>query len=409
MGLFDIFSKKQVNVNNAVETRPQDVDITRYIDYRQNVYRITTDMAKYKRAVESAENYQYPSRTPLYEIYIGTVMDAHLSAVWEQRKNLTLRKDFCIKGANDEKSEDKTALIKRKWFYDFLNLALESKAWGHSLIQLGDFDNSTKEFLNIELVPRQYVNPPKHIVTKTQYEQTGVDYTQPEYKDWLIEVGDRWDLGILMKAAPYIIWKKNALGAWAEYQEAFGVPLRIGKTNSTDVTTVNNMQNFLSNFGLSKWGLFKKDDLIEIHETSNSDAYNVFDKMIDKVNAEISKLYLGQTGTTDEKAYSGSAEVHERVLDTYEEADEHFIMSVLNYSLKPILVRRGIMSNTDYFGYEEDESIDVLDKIKIDAELLKYYTLSPEYIKETYGTDVEMKEVTQMTDYKNKLDEYYGK
>ena len=50
---------------------------------------------------------------------------------------------------------------------------------------------------------------------------------------------------------------------------------------------------------------------------------------------------------------------------------------------------------------------DALDQIKIDAELMKYFNLTPEYIKETYGTDVEVKEVTQMKDYKNKLDELY--
>ena len=198
------------------------------------------------------------------------------------------------------------------------------------------------------------------------------------------------------------------MGAWAEYQEGFGVPLRIGKTNSTDPNTHNNMQSFLSNFGVAKWGLFKKDDLIEIIDSNNSDASKVFDDMIKMVNNEISKLYLGQTSTMDEKAYSGSAEVHERVLDTYEEADEHFIMSELNYKLKPILVARGLMSDTDKFGYEEEENRDALDQIKIDAELMKYFNLTPEYIKETYGTDVEVKEVTQMKDYKNKLDELYS-
>jgi hypothetical protein len=167
------------------------------------------------------------------------------------------------------------------------------------------------------------------------------------------------------------------------------------------------MQNFLSNFGVSKWGLFKKDDMIEIIDSNNSDASKVFDDMIKMVNNEISKLYLGQTSTMDEKAFSGSAEVHERVLDTYEEADEHFIMAELNYKLKPILVARGLMSETDSIGYEEEEGRDALEQIKIDAELMKYFNLSPEYIKETYGTDVEAKEVQQMTNFKNKLNEYY--
>ena len=67
-----------------------------------------------------------------------------------------------------------------------------------------------------------------------------------------------------MKAAPLVIWKKNALGAWAEYAEVFGVPLRIGKTNVRDEETRANMEGFLKNLGTSSYGLFDTDDLIEI-------------------------------------------------------------------------------------------------------------------------------------------------
>ncbi len=399
---FDITRNEIKNETQVEKPKP----IVNYIDFQQSIHRISSDMARYKNAVTAAENIQFPTRTELYQLYVNSVLDAHWSAVWEQRKNLTLRKEFCIK-TGDEENEEKTKTINKKWFYDFLNLSLDSKAWGHSLIQFGDYDKAKKEFKNVTLVPRQYVNPPKHVVTQTQSGQTGLDYTLPEYQDWVMSVGDDWDLGLLMKATPYLIWKKNALGAWAEYQETFGVPLRIGKTDSTDAATVNQMKSFLSNFGISKWGLFKKNDTVDIHETTNSDAFNVFDKMIDKVDQQISKLVLGQTGTTDEKAFTGSAEVHERVLDTYEDADEIFIMNILNGKLKPILIKHGLMSEEDEFGYNEEEDIDPIEQIKIDSELLKYFDLSPEYIKDVYGTEVTPKSVQEAQDYKNALDEYY--
>lgn len=399
---FEINKAKEI-VNVTAEPKP----LSDFIPYKQHIYRISSDMAAYKYGVLAAENYLFPNRYQLYQIYVNTVLDAHLTAAWEQRKNLTLRKEFVIKNESDEIDETKSELLEKKWFREFLGYALDSIQWGHSLIQLGDYDKAQKEFLSCKLIPRQYVNPPKHCVIASYTDQTGIDYTQPEYADWVVSIGDPWNLGLLMKASPYIIWKKNAMGAWAEYQEGFGVPLRIGKTNSTDPNTQSNMQSFLSNFGVSKWGLFKKDDQIEIINSNNSDASKVFDDMIKMVNNEISKLYLGQTSTMDEKAFTGSAEVHERVLDTYEEADEHFILSELNYKLKPILVARGLMSDTDKFGYEEEENRDALDQIKIDAELMKYFNLTPEYIKETYGTDVEPKEVQQITNFKNKLNEYY--
>ena len=405
MKIFGFEINKIQEVRNEVQNSPKPVQD--FIPYKQHIYRIANDMATYKYGVLAAENYLFPTRYQLYQVYISTVLDPHLTAAWEQRKNLTLRKDFTIKNESGDIDEIKSELLEKKWFRDLVCYALDSKLWGHSLVQLGDYDKASKEFLKCELVPRQYVNPPKHCVIANFSDQSGLDYTQEPYSDWCVAFGEEWDLGLLMKAAPLVIWKKNAMGAWAEYQEGFGVPLRIGKTASTDPATLGNMKDFLSNFGVSKWGLFKPNDQIEVISSSNNDASKVFNDMVNMVNNELSKLILGQTSTMDEKAYSGSAEVHERVLDTYEEADEHFIMSELNYKLKPLLVKRGLMSETDYFGYEEEEGMDATEKIKIDAELLKYYTLSPEYIKEMYGTDVEVKEVTQMTDYKNKLNELY--
>lgn len=405
MKIFGFEINKIQEVKNEVQKQPNPM--VDFIPYKQHIYRIANDMATYKYGVLAAENYYFPTRYQLYQTYISTVLDAHLTAAWEQRKNLTLRKDFVIKNEAGDIDEKKSELLEKKWFRELIIFALDSKLWGHSLVQLGDYDKAKKEFLKCELVPRQYVNPPKHCVTASVTDQTGLDYTKEPYSDWCVSFGEDWDLGILMKAAPLVIWKKNAMGAWAEYQEGFGVPLRIGKTSSTDTNTQNNMINFLSNFGVSKWGLFKPSDEIEVISQTNSDASKVFNDMVNMVNSEISKLILGQTSTMDEKAYSGSAEVHERVLDTYEEADEHFIMSELNYKLKPLLVKRGLMSETDSFGYEEEEGRDATEQIKIDAELMKYYKLSPEYIKEMYGTDVEEKDVVEMTNYKNKLNELY--
>ncbi|MFK5283719.1 hypothetical protein ACI3PL_29500, partial [Lacticaseibacillus paracasei] len=62
----------------------------------------------------------------------------------------------------------------------------------------------------------------------------GVFYTDEPYSNWCIGVGSKRDLGLLLKLTPLVIWKKNAMGAWAEYIEKFGVPIRVGKTDSLD-------------------------------------------------------------------------------------------------------------------------------------------------------------------------------
>ena len=49
----------------------------------------------------------------------------------------------------------------------------------------------------------------------------------------------------------------------------------------------------------------------------------------------------GQTGTSDEKSFVGSAEVHERVLDKFTEARLKRVQDIVNYKLLPFLQYHG--------------------------------------------------------------------
>lgn len=397
-----------INWQNKNVTKPKEADVyTEYVPLKAAIQRTNNDMGRYKTGVISAENVLNPQRYMLYQVYQGVVLDAHYSACVEQRKNLILSKKFKVV-RNGEIDEKKTALINKKWFYEFNNYALDSMYWGYSLVQFKDIVKD--EFSSVELIPRQFVKPEFHIVTKTWTEITGLDYTKEPFKDWVIGIGMPQDLGLLLKASPLIIWKKNALGAWAEFQNIFGVPARIGKTNLKDPTTLNNMVDMLANWGLSQYGVFGKDDIVELIESSNSDAFEVFDKMIERVNSEISKLILGQTSTIAEKSFVGSAEVHERVLDNYEDRDEQFIESIYKYQLVPLLVKHGILSEGDEIECDDSEEISKTEKNKLIIELLKTgkYTIPAEYIQEELDIPVEVAEVQNtVAQVKNELSKYY--
>jgi hypothetical protein len=112
--------------------------------------------------------------------------------------------------------------------------------------------------------------------------------------------------------------------------------------------------------------------------------------MIQRCNSEISKLILGQTGTLDEKAYVGSAEVQERVLKNVAYNDEFFIEGVLNYQLVPMMTRLGIFPEGVTISVKADEDLTLIEQSKIDIELIKTgkFTFTPEYLEEKYGSEV---------------------
>ena len=401
---YDIQFNKAENVS---VNRPANSDIRKRITVPTQLYRSRQDISQWRAALTSAESIYSPQRYLLYRCYNDIVLDAHLTAAINQRKNLTLSKEFEVK-VNDEEDEELCKLIKTKWFRDFLDYSLDSIFYGYSLIQFDSLVEDT--FKAVELIPREYVKPEFHIVTNSYADLEGADYLENPYKNWCIGVGRERDLGLLMKAAPLVIWKKNALGAWAEYAEVFGVPLRIGKTNVRDEETRANMEGFLKNLGTSSYGVFDTDDLIEIVDSGKSDAYQVFDMMIARCNSEISKLILGQTATMDEKSFVGSAEVQERVLKNVAFNDEFFIEGVLNYQLVPMMQRLGIFPPNTKIKVETEEELSLLDQSKIDIELIKTgkFTFSAEYLDEKYGSEViEVMEQNSVENIKNRLDNLY--
>jgi hypothetical protein len=403
MGFFDRFKKIQdVSVN-----MPKTADIRRNITVPTQLYRGATDIAIYKLAVTAAESLLSPQRRQIYTIYKNIELDAHLTAAVNQRKNLTLCKDFDVL-LNGEEIEDLEKIIKQKWFRDFIDYSLDSLFYGHSLIQFDSVVNDA--FKAVELVPREYVKPEFHIVTNTYADLSGTDYLEAPYNNWCIGVGKPKDLGLYLKAAPLVIWKKNALGAWSEFVEIFGSPIRIGKTNVRDEQTRANMESYLRNMAVASYGVFDTDDLIELVESNRSDAFQVFDMMIQRCNSEISKLILGQTGTLDEKAYVGSAEVQERVLKNVAYNDEFFIEGVLNYQLVPMMTRLGIFPEGVKITVKAEDDLSLIEQSKIDIELIKTgkFTFTPDYLEEKYGSEVvPVNDPTDVVNVKNRLDNLY--
>lgn len=408
-------AKKEIK--NKAETTPKEAKAVNAIKIPTQLFRITTDLAKYRMAVTAAENIFNPQRYTLYQLYQQTDLDPQVTACIQQAKNLVLGCEFCVYNKDGSENEEKTKLIRQKWFREYVDLVLDTPYWGHTLIQFEDIIplNGIDVFREVELVPRIYVKPEFHMVmaSTASLPPDGIDYTEEPFSNWCIPVGKKRDLGLFLKITPLVIWKKNALGAWAEFIEKFGSPIRIGKTDSTDLESVNNMEGMLKNMGIAAWGLFKTDDVIELVESKHTDAFQVFDKMIERCNSEIAKIILGQTMTTDNGSSKSQAEVHERMLELVGDNLKQYVYSVNNNQLVPLMNALGFGLDGCYIDIEQEDEFSLEQKGTFDIELLKTgkFTFTPEYIKEKYGTEVvEVKEPKQQDnfqEYKNVLSKYY--
>lgn len=369
--------------------------LVKFVKRQRSLYR--KDIEKWRTAHQLAIDPYMPRRLELYETYDDVILDNHLSSVIESRYLKVENKPFRFVDSNGDVDETLTNLVRKKWAIKLNRLALEKRFYGHSLILLKPSDRPTELFSDVELIKRENVVPEKQsVIPDANSFFNFIPYTNPPESNWYIEVGDKNDLGLLLKAAPIVIFKKNSFGHWGKFQEIFSVPPRIAKTASRDTKVQNEILKWLEEMGSAGYGLFPEGTEFELMEQKNSsNGADIFDKAIQRANSELSKLVLLQTGSTDEQAYVGSAESHERKENEVTEADLSMLEYLWNDTIIPVLRNHGVVIPEDRrWEFDRSESIEFKKHWEIvDGMLKQGYKIPDEWISKNFYVPIEGRDI----------------
>ncbi len=351
------------------------------------------DLASWRQAHQMALSVDNPSRQRLYDIYRDVDLDLHLSGCIGQLQGFIMSKSFKL--ANDKDDTDDQALkyLETAWFKQFVKYVLQARYWGHSLIELGNVikrDDGTLSFDGVTLINRKHVVPEYGRVTYNAGDswESGIDYRQPPYSDWLVEVGAPDDLGLYLKAAIQTIPKKYALAFWDSFAEMFGLPIRVAKTTSRDQKEIDRLGKMMETMGSKAWAVLPDESSIELKESSRGDAYNVYDKRVDRANSELSKLVLFVTMTIEDGASLSQSKVHLKVLDNliYEVAD--LVRDTVNDQLLPKMVKLGFPLNGLHFDWDEPIDYTPEQQKAFEEMILNNYEVDGSYFEDKYGLPV---------------------
>ena len=351
------------------------------------------DVADWRAAHQVAIDYENPNRCRLYDIYADCVLDAHLSGCIAQRKGKVLQKDFRLVDTSGKENTAATELLQASWFLDFLELCLDSIYWGPTLIQLGDIirDNGLMRFEGVELVPRKHVVPEYGVLVRNPGDdwRQGKSYRDGDIANWCVEVGRPRDLGLLLKCAPSCISKKNMLAYWDVFGEIFGMPMRIARVNGLDAAERAKTEAALRDMGAAQYIVTSDGTEIEIKESSRGDAYNVYDKRVDRCNSELSKVVLNQTMTIDSGSSLSQSEVHLEIFERTTESDAIMCAHVINGRLLPLMELHGFPVKGCRFQWNNAASYTPAEQREIERLVLEYYNIPPEYFTEKYGVAID--------------------
>lgn len=328
---------------------------------------------------------EIPKNYPIQEVYDDVELDGHLTAVTEDRTLRCTNVKYIF--SNDGIKDDKlTEFIEdQEWFDLAIDEAHKSTYRGETFIWFKKFDKANIQ--KAELIDRSIIVPGQKILLQDLNGNKGIDVS--EVDDILLYAKFYNNIGILEKAAPYTILKRHSWGSWDEFEELFGVPIRIAKIASQSQTVKDEVAGWLEEMGSAPYGVFPIGTEIDIKENSKADAFNVFYQKIQALDKEISKLILHQTMTTENGASKAQGNVHENTLAEVIKSDRKKMLSFLNNRLVPAMRKLGY-NIPEGAKITVEKTVDPVTQITIDGVIMSAgVILKQQYLEQTYGVEIE--------------------
>ncbi len=304
----------------------------------------TQDIDGWKTAITQFKSITNPNRVKFYDLIEDIVTDGQIEATWGKRQDQVLNKYLTFKrdGVEDPEINKLLNSSSMRWLIRDLHNAI---AYGYTLIYVNSIYLNEEEeqyIIDYNLIPRKHVHPEVgwECISKEQTSAT-LDflYKMPPISPYMIWAGDPYDMGLIMKAAQYVIYKRGDFGDWAQFAEMFGAPLRQAFYDGYDDKTRIVLENAMEAMASCSYIVAPKGTDIKFLDAVKGTAGDLYKTLYDACNDEISKTILGNTLTTDPGNNGSRAlgEVHAGGENAKNESDQRFILSILNGKLKSIL------------------------------------------------------------------------
>jgi len=349
----------------------------------RQVTRTHVDIQKWRDAHITAESRYFPNRTWLYDLYDDILLDGHLSGVIAKRIDTVLNKEIFFEKGNKRVPEvDK--LVNSIQFRNVCRWILETQLWGISGIEF----EPGPEFMP-RMIPRKHIKPKWQIISYEQTGSEGISYVDAAN---LFIIGEPEDLGLLLKAAPYVIYKRNGFADWGQFIEIFGQPIRIMYYDAYDPQARIELKRTLDESGGSMALMIPKGVEFDIKDGKQSNGNGELqEKFKDSLNQEMSIIVLSNTETTTNGKTGSQAKskVHKDQQDEISKSDLFYLTAYLNSpQFLQILASYGYPVEGGKFSHSLEISIEYLEKrMSIDIQMPEDLPISDDYWYSTYGIE----------------------
>ena len=296
-------------------------------------------------------------RVGLYDLYDDAMLDAFLQRMVQKRVlGVTKHKLNYVDAEGVEIEEADTLIdsLQFRYLREFIQL---QKAWGIAVIELMNDNGKLKVFD----VPKKHILPKEGKIVNEQYGFDGINYREPPYNKTVIEIGRYDDLGYLLQAAAYTIYKRGNIADWANYAQIFGMPFREARYDGFNEVVRLQLEQALEKAASAAWIVLPKDAEFTMHEAKSGASSNeLYNTLRTAMNEEMMVLILGATETTNSSKSSGYAQsqTHQQTVDELAQDDKVKELCILNEIVLPVLINLGLLPQDGRFAHEDPIDLD---------------------------------------------------
>ncbi|MAX81738.1 MAG: hypothetical protein CL843_16370 [Crocinitomicaceae bacterium] len=379
---------------------------SRGINVRQNILK-SQDISHVVKAINTARSVTRPDRRLLLDLFENILIDGHLDSVTDKRMKALSNKRIKYSledGKEDENMRDN--VVQTPWFYDLTKAFSERPVWGATIAELiikNGIISKTKKINRKLMIPEEG----KLLWDENNREDFIYYEDDPSYSRTLLSFGGA-EFGKLFKAAQYVIYKRGGFGDWAQFAEIFGMPFRIGKYEGWDQEGRKQLLTELENMGGAAYAAIPRQTDIEFKDSNSAGKSEVFHDLIEMCNSEMSKIFLGQTMTTDNGSSKSQSEVHKEVESEIILADMIEYEYHLNWEFKDKLVNLGINPPKGRFHFDETENLPIEKFIDVAIKVASKVPIEDAWWYKTFNCDPPKQAIKKTKEQTKKDDEDGG-
>ncbi|MCR2007423.1 DUF935 family protein [Bacteroides acidifaciens] len=289
-------------------------------------------------SVTSATDPDDPRRGLLYRFYQSLYNDEHLQTTIDNRVLPVQQAEFNLVDDNDNEDTEAKKLLDRPWYHQLIRICFLHQLQGVSLADISHLDDNL-EISHVEEVPMSNYIPQQMIIVKEESDKTGWSYKDGALEPYYVQFGNAWALGMLNELAVIILAKKLGLGSWMNYIEKYGIPPVFVTSDRQDKKRLDELFEMMQDFRNNFFAVLSGNEKVEYGKEAGGNTTDAFLPLEERCDNQISKRLLGQTGTTENGAWEGTAEIHERVEKSRHEYDKMVFQFYFNYIIIPKLVK----------------------------------------------------------------------